>query len=311
MAWLLSMMVALSTGVLLPGTATAHTVLKYSNPSAGQVLRTAPAQLELAFNEKLRAGTAQVAVTVGDAQPVEVEIQVDEDNITSDLSAEALPEVPEGAAVRWKIGYRIVSEDGHPVAGVLEFVVDRTLLASSPAEGAVLSSLPPELELNFGRTIASVDPVAVAAGDTPEQQVSAVVAENLVRVSLAELEPAAGTGPQQYRVGYRLTDSTGETLTGLLLFTVDAASGTAPATLAPLVEASTPAVVPVPSDLSPVDASTDASPTAPTSSVEETTEAAGTDTGVPIWILVAVLVLLAAGAAVVVVLRRSRSGKPS
>lgn len=314
-SWLLSVLIVLSAGAVLPGTALAHTVLKYSNPSAGQVLRTAPDQLELAFNEKLRAGTAAVAVTVGDAKPVEVDIQVGADTITSDLSAQALAQVPEGEAIRWKIGYRIVSEDGHPVSGVVEFVVDRTLLSSSPAEGAVLSSLPPEIELSFGRSVAAVDPVAVSAGDTPEQQIPAVAAGNQVRVSLANLDPAAGDGAGEYRLGYRLTDSSGEILTGLLLFTVDPASGVAPVTLEPLAAAASSAVVPTPGNESAAAVPDEGTPSARASSMNDGQEAAGpaghADSGAQTWILVAIVVLLLAGATGAVVLRRSRSDKPA
>lgn len=313
MAWVLSVLIAVSTGVLMPGTAAAHTVLKYSNPSAGQVLRTAPAQLELAFNEKLRAGTAQVAVTVGEAKPVEIDIQVGEDTITSDLAAEDLPVVPEGEAVRWKIGYRIVSEDGHPVAGVVEFVVDRTLLASTPADGAVLSALPSELELSFGRDITAVDPVAVSAGDTAEQQAPAVISGKLVRVSLTDLEPATGVGAQQYRIGYRLLDDSGEILTGLLLFTVDPATGTAAPALEPLAAASSAAAVPAPpvpsSDPS---ATADVAPD-PTSAPDAVVQAAApgvdTESGSWTWILVAVAMLLVVATAVALVLRRSRADR--
>lgn len=325
----------LGVGTLTVGPASAHTVLKSSNPSAGQVLRQAPDTIELAFNEELRANTSQVAVTVGDTAPIEVEIEATVDTLTADLTGVSLPEVAEGERTPWKIGYRIVSTDGHPVSGIVEFVVDRTLLVSSPAEGDVLSSVPPAIDLTFGRDISSVDVVAVTVGDAAEQQVTAAAGGNRVQVPLGTVDVPQTDGAQPWRIGYRVVDAGGEVLTGLLSFSVDVANGTAPVTPEELSEPPAAAATPssagteAPDPLtSTADGTGSTTGSAPGTATSPSAAAGSVDPsgtgGAPItgdqdpaepsagsgtlwWVVLAVVVLAVAGG---VVVWRRRSGGP-
>lgn len=113
----------------------AHSTLISSSPAADSVLAAPPARIELVFNEQIRDFQPRIAVTVGDHDPVEVTPVVDGTTVSADLTGVPVPD--DGAAgstvgaVAWKVGYRVVSADGHPVTGLVPFSV-----GDGPAAGS-------------------------------------------------------------------------------------------------------------------------------------------------------------------------------
>lgn len=113
---------AVATGVvalavlLMGGSgAGAHSQLTGSEPAAGSTVES-PTEVVLAFNEELLQVGTQLTLT--DAEGVEhvLEPRYPEPH----LAAADLPAVPAGAT---SLVWRVVSADGHPIEGVLEFVV--------------------------------------------------------------------------------------------------------------------------------------------------------------------------------------------
>jgi methionine-rich copper-binding protein CopC len=118
--------------------ASAHDQLISSDPAAGSVLESAPEQITLTYSDDLLDLGATVIVADADghdwaaAEPV-----LDGTQVQVPLDAE-MPDA--GYEVRW----RVVSADGHPISGVVGFVVgDGTPLergtppdAGGPAEAA-------------------------------------------------------------------------------------------------------------------------------------------------------------------------------
>lgn len=99
--------------------AAAHNALVASAPKDGAVLRTAPATVELEFTEVVNDRFARVAVTdpagnVLSAAPARVEGTT----VTQPLT---LP-----GPGRYRVGFRVVSTDGHPVEGSMSFTVRST-----------------------------------------------------------------------------------------------------------------------------------------------------------------------------------------
>ena len=115
----------------------AHSSLISSSPAADSVLAQPPDRVELVFNEEIRDFQPKLAITVGTADPVEVTPTVDGATVRADLTGLGLATGSDGTPVAWKIGYRVVSADGHPVSGLITFSVGDgpppSPVASAPA----------------------------------------------------------------------------------------------------------------------------------------------------------------------------------
>lgn len=115
---------ALFFAALMPATgASAHAELETSNPEANSVIGAAPAVVSLTFGEKLmlvgsEKDANQVQVTNGTNDRVDNgDYQVTGEVLTVSLK-------PDLADDTYKVTYRVVSEDGHPIEGVYEFEVN-------------------------------------------------------------------------------------------------------------------------------------------------------------------------------------------
>ena len=113
----------------------AHSSLISSSPAADSVLAQPPDRVELVFNEEIRDFQPKLAITVGAADPVEVTPTVDGATVRADLTGLGLATGSGGTPVAWKIGYRVVSADGHPVSGLITFSV-----GDGPAPSPVASA---------------------------------------------------------------------------------------------------------------------------------------------------------------------------
>lgn len=118
------------------GAAAAHVDLESSNPAAGAALSSPPERVKLAFSEPVRAGFARVDVT----GPAGVSVSAGTPRIHGPVVRQELR--PTMRAGRYVVAYRVVSEDGHPVAGKVEFTLsegadraDRSSGASGSAGG--------------------------------------------------------------------------------------------------------------------------------------------------------------------------------
>lgn len=118
--------VTLLTGLALllgAGPAFAHTRLTGSDPADGASLDTAPQRVALTFNEPMQAGFATVTLVGPDGT------QYQSGAVSTDGGTVAIGVAPLGPAGKYEIGYRVISEDGHPVTGSVAF----TLTTAGPA----------------------------------------------------------------------------------------------------------------------------------------------------------------------------------
>ena len=125
----------------------AHTRLQSSSPSDGSSLDTAPQQVSLTFNEPMQAGFATVTVVGPDST------QYQSGEVSTKGGTVTIGVAPLGPAGKYEIGYRVISEDGHPVSGSVAF----TLTAPGPAAAARPAPTP----------VATPDPAAVPASPAP------------------------------------------------------------------------------------------------------------------------------------------------
>jgi methionine-rich copper-binding protein CopC len=123
-AWA-GVLVASAAIVLLPQAAEAHAALISSSPSDGDVLGGAPAEVVLTFDEDVRPPAFVSVIAPDGANVADGEAAIDGPTVTQPLRL-----VPEQGA--YSIGYRVVSDDGHPVTGAIHFTVDPKHATSTP-----------------------------------------------------------------------------------------------------------------------------------------------------------------------------------
>jgi methionine-rich copper-binding protein CopC len=109
--------VLLATAPLLTGAPVlAHTELISASPAQGDVVESLPGTVELTFSEAV-GSTAYVAVNGPDGEAVsDGEPQVVDGVVTQRTAGS-------GSAGAYTVDYRVVSADGHPVSGQVEFTV--------------------------------------------------------------------------------------------------------------------------------------------------------------------------------------------
>ncbi|MGH3612372.1 MAG: copper resistance CopC family protein [Pseudonocardia sp.] len=113
------------------GQAVAHTRLLSSDPADGTSLAAAPEQVSLTFNEAMQPGFSTISVVGPDGATWQAgDVTVDGPRVSIGLR-------PLGPAGRYEIGYRVVSNDGHPVTGNLSFTL------ADPGPGAATSAPTP------------------------------------------------------------------------------------------------------------------------------------------------------------------------
>ncbi|MGE3287134.1 MAG: copper resistance protein CopC [Pseudonocardia sp.] len=131
-------------GVAAP--AFAHTRLQSTDPADGSSLAEAPQRVSLTFNENLPAEFSTITVIGPDGAAYQTGA------VTAEGTTISTAVRPLGPAGRYEIGYRVVSDDGHPVEGKVAF----TLTAPGPGAAAATPSS------------AAAAPTPVAATPAPE-----------------------------------------------------------------------------------------------------------------------------------------------
>jgi len=165
---------------VLPATpAAAHSALLSSDPADGVTLSSAPAQVSLVFNEDVTPQFVDGAITVGTAPAAAVTATVDAGTVVL-----AVPEelTQESAAQPWRVDYRVVSADGHPISGSVSFTVEAAPVAVAPVAPPATST-----------TAAAPTPSSASAGASPSISTEAAHAE-IGRGSVGSSVIVVGTG---------------------------------------------------------------------------------------------------------------------
>lgn len=122
------LLAALATLLLIVGFATgasAHAALVAVEPVSGSMLASAPKAVELRFNEAVTPGAIQLIDGAGRARD---DVRVSASGET--ISVAMPPDLPQGTAV---VSYRVISQDGHPVAGSVIFSIGMPTGTQPPA----------------------------------------------------------------------------------------------------------------------------------------------------------------------------------
>ncbi|MFB8076943.1 copper resistance protein CopC [Streptomyces sp. NPDC056013] len=102
--------------------AAAHTDLVSSSPARGASLDRPPTAIRLTFSDEMTERYAKVALTAPDGSAADI---ADVAGLDVSGRTATLPVEPGLAAGTYTVGYRVVSADGHPVAGSFAFTVER------------------------------------------------------------------------------------------------------------------------------------------------------------------------------------------
>ena len=128
------MVVALLFFGMTASPALTHAGLVSSDPVDGSVLTTAPVNVTLQFNENLLEDTVSVAIRDGDDQVVSTETAI------ADGPTVVVPWPTDLADGAYRLAYRVVSADGHPVTGEIGIVLNTVQDPSVTAQPAASSS---------------------------------------------------------------------------------------------------------------------------------------------------------------------------
>jgi methionine-rich copper-binding protein CopC len=110
----------------------AHTRLESSDPADKSTVDTAPDSVSLTFNEDIGAEFASMSVVGPDGTNYATgTVSTSGGQVSTAVS-------PLGPAGVYEIGYRVVSDDGHPVQGTVSF----TLTTAGPAAAAPAAPAP-------------------------------------------------------------------------------------------------------------------------------------------------------------------------
>ncbi len=139
----------LHASILLVGAApaSAHATLIGTDPAEGEVLAETPDVVTFTFDERVSLSDQSIRVFDAQGEPVSAEAASDDTVVTADLP----DELDDGTYV---VTYRVVSADGHPIAGSLTFSI------GAPSETVV----PPDVDVDPPRSMKAAVGIVQALG---------------------------------------------------------------------------------------------------------------------------------------------------
>lgn len=160
--------------LVVAGPALAHTRLESSDPADGASFATPPSKVTLTFNEAMQEGFATLTVIgPGNTTWQDGETQVSGNSVSIAVK-------PLGPAGVYQIGYRVISDDGHPVSGSVSF----TLTAPGPGAASTVPTVAPTTATAAPATSSSAAPVADAPADSDGAPVWPWIVAAVVAVGL-------------------------------------------------------------------------------------------------------------------------------
>ncbi|MCO4239217.1 copper resistance CopC family protein [Pseudarthrobacter raffinosi] len=161
---LLALLLGLAATVIPAAPASAHTYLQSSDPAPDTQLPAAPTRVSLVFAEGIQAQFTKVTLAVGSGAPATLATEITEQNVVVPVPASIAGRQPEGSTEPWKITYRTVAADGHPVEGALTFAVT----ASAPSAPAAPQAVTQPTEPGKSSAAGAGAPAQQAVPDAPE-----------------------------------------------------------------------------------------------------------------------------------------------
>src|SRR5688572_1611349 len=129
-----------------------HATLLSSEPAKGSTVATSPVRIYLVFSEEVEPSLSRIRLVGPDGRVVALESTGDPRNVSA-LMARVTTPLANGT---WRVEWRIVSEDGHPIDG------DFTFAVGAPSTAGAAVAAPPSGDEAHDTTM-SASPAAGAA----------------------------------------------------------------------------------------------------------------------------------------------------
>lgn len=157
----LGLLLGVLSSIIGAVSADAHAALKSVAPGDGATVSTVPTAVTLTFNEPIGTTFATITVTgpsgdVGNGRP-----KVDGTTVSEELDAG----LPNGS---YKVAFRVVSEDGHPVSDTTTFTIDAA--ATSPTSEPTMTPGDPTASPSPSATTSTESPAVATASDADDGQ---------------------------------------------------------------------------------------------------------------------------------------------
>ena len=140
-----------------------HATLLSSEPAKGSTVATSPARIYLVFSEEVEPSLGRIRLVGPDGRVVALESTGDPRNVSA-LMARVTTPLDRGT---WRVEWRIVSEDGHPIDGDFSFAV------GEPGAGGTVATTPSGDEAHDTTALAPA-PTSAAVADTTTAASSAM-----------------------------------------------------------------------------------------------------------------------------------------
>lgn len=114
--WLLAICLCAMLGMVVAGPASAHAELRSSSPADGASLKVAPEVVQLVFGEALLSGGSAVTATNSGTS---LRLELGKPQLSGRKLTVSWPE--DAPAGQYRVAFRVVSADGHPITGSIRF----------------------------------------------------------------------------------------------------------------------------------------------------------------------------------------------
>lgn len=158
--WLLAIGMCALLGIGVAGTASAHAELRSSNPADGASLDMAPEVIRLVFGEVLLSGGAAVTATNSDTDK---RLDLPTPQLSGRKLTVSWPESAPGG--QYRVAFRVVSADGHPITGSIQFRYRQA--RSTSRESSTAAASPPAVEKDSANRSHSADPLGPTEPNGP------------------------------------------------------------------------------------------------------------------------------------------------
>lgn len=165
------------------GVAYAHAALLRSTPAANSHLAKPPESIRLVFSEQVIPDLSQITLGRPDGSSAQLQVANDAHDVHT-LIGRVAGELTSG---RYRISWRVVSADGHPVGGSFSFFIGTT--GDSARSGQVA---PPPGIAKPSRDSSVTDTASSSAMETPEQKPIPVLASLFRGLGLGALMTGVG-----------------------------------------------------------------------------------------------------------------------
>jgi copper transport protein len=149
----------------MPVLAWAHATLVRAEPAVASKVSTSPTRIRLEFSEELEPSLGRISLVGADGKVITLKVAGDPRNVNALIAPLQSPLAPGAYRVKW----RVVSADGHPVSGSYVFTFDggdSTRASIAPLPGPTPMPMPdseavePSEATNWGPSIAGAPAIA-------------------------------------------------------------------------------------------------------------------------------------------------------